>query len=248
MPPTQKPSALTLSDTGDFASDVDRPHDPLGEIVVPRQMALLDHHVAPGHNEDGVALLDGVAHERIGRLQIEHVELVDAGRKQDQGPRAYRLRERLVLDQLKQLVLEDHGTGRNRQIAADLESLLVGHRDAAFAEILEQVPHTRRHAVAAGLHRTPDHLGIAGKVVRRAQRIQDLPCEETHSCPRPVVEGRTFDQIVHVAGVHEVRLFEKLVIRAFLPLLACEPPIALRRLHGAGTKMLFIHTAPICCK
>ena len=125
---------------------------------------------------------------------------------------------------------------RNRQIAADLESLLVGHRDAAFAEILEQVPHTRRHAVAAGLHRTPDHLGIGGKVVRRAQRIQDLPCEETHSCPRPVVEGRTFDQIVHVAGVHEVRLLEKLVIRAFLPLLACEPPIALGRLHRAGTE------------
>ena len=151
----------------------------------------------------------------------------------DQRPRAYRLGERLVLDQLKQLVLEDDGTGRDREIAADLESLLVGHRDAAFAEILEQVPHARRHAVAAGLHRTLDRLGIGGKVVRRAQRIQDLPCEETHSCPRPVVEGRTLDQIVHVAGVHEVRLLEKLV-RAFLPL-ACEPPIALGRLHRAGT-------------
>src|SRR3954453_15494146 len=104
---------------------------------------------------------------------------------------------------------------------------------AVHMQITTRVPHARRHAVAAGRRIT---WGLVAKVVRRAQRIQDLSCEETHSCPRPVVEGRTLDQIVHVAGVHEVRLLEKLVIWAFLPLLACEPPIALGRQRRAGTE------------
>jgi len=79
---------------------------------------------------------------------------------------------------LNQLVLEDDGARCDCEIATNLESLLVGHRDAAFAEIFEQVLHTRRQAVAAGLHRASYHLGIGGKVIRRAQHIQDLPCEE----------------------------------------------------------------------
>ncbi len=86
--------------------------------------------------------------------------------------------------------------------------------------------------------RSPSHVASPAdwwRRSRRAQRIQNLPCEETCSCPRLVVERRTLDQIVHVAGVHEIRLFEKLVIGAFLPLLACEPPITLRRLREAGT-------------
>src|SRR5262249_31585482 len=106
-------------------------------VVIPRQMALLRRDVAPGHDEDGVALLERVAGERIARLQIQYVELVDAGRNHHQWPRAYRFGQRAILDQLDELVLEDDRAGCDREITSDLECLFAGHGDPPLAEVLE---------------------------------------------------------------------------------------------------------------
>ena len=50
---------------------------------------------------------------------------------------------RLVLDQLHQVVLEDHLAGRGGDVLADLEGLGVGHLDAQLAvaalDVLEQI-------------------------------------------------------------------------------------------------------------
>src|SRR6266508_1543388 len=176
-----------------------------------------------------MALLDGVADERIARLQIEHVELVDGGWDHDERPRSYLVGERPVLDELYQLVLEDDRTWSHREIAADFERLFVGHRDAALANIVDQVLDPCRQAVATRFHGTPKRLRIGGEVIRGTQRIQDLACKESEPPAGLLVHGGTFDEIVHVAYVYQIGLFQKVVEGVFFPVLACKPPVALCR-------------------
>ena len=100
-------------------------------------------------------MLDGVADERIARLQIEHVELIDGRRDNDERSAAHLRGERLILNELDQLVFEDDCARRYRNVAADLERLFVSHRDPAFADILNQVLDTGRQAVAARFQGKP---------------------------------------------------------------------------------------------
>ena len=184
-----------------------------------------------------MALLDGVADERIARLQIEHVELVDGGRDHDERPCAHFVGERPVLDELDQLVLEDDRSWRHREIAADFERLLVGHRDPALADIVDQVLDPCCQAVAARVHGTPKRLWIGGEIIRGTQRIQDLACKESELPASPLVYGGTFDEIAHVANVDKIGLFQKVVERAFSPLLAGKPTVAFCRLDRCARGM-----------
>ena len=81
--------------------------------------------VDPGNDEHGQALRDRPADERLLRIEIEDVELVDPGRH-DQERALVDLRRRgLVLDELDELVAEDHLAGRVREIDAELEGARV---------------------------------------------------------------------------------------------------------------------------
>jgi hypothetical protein len=95
-------------------------------------MAEVGLRIAPGDEEHRVALLHGVAHEGVGRLQVEDVELVDAGRHDQQRPLGT-FSSRRVLDQLDQLVLEDHLPGVVARLRPTSKAAIVGHRDAALA-------------------------------------------------------------------------------------------------------------------
>ena len=118
-------------------------------------MTLVGTDVAPRHHEDRMTLLDDIAHEGVGGLQIEHVELVDRRRDYDERSLAHCVGERFVLDDLDQLVFEDHRARRDRKIAADLECLVVCHRDPALADVVYQVPDSSRKAFTARLHCEP---------------------------------------------------------------------------------------------
>ena len=98
-----------------------------------------------------MALFAGEAHERVLGLQVEDVELVDARRHDQQRARRDLLGQRRVLDQLEQLVLEHHRALRQRHVAADLESGLVGDRDAAAPRVFEQVGEAGLHALALAI-------------------------------------------------------------------------------------------------
>src|SRR6516164_6773625 len=143
-----------------------------------------------------MSLLDNVANERVRGLQVEDVELVDRRRDDDQRPLERPFGERLVLNKLDQFVLEDDGARRDGEIAADLESLLVGHRDAALADVVDQVLDSGRQAFAARLHRKPQRLRIAGEIIRRAERIQDLARKEAQSAARSLVAGGAVNETV----------------------------------------------------
>ena len=96
-----------------------------------------------------MAALDRVAHERVLRLQVEDVVLVDAWRHDDEWPLAHLRRGWRVLNKLDQLVLVDHCARRRRDVAAYFESRLVGVRDPTLRKIVEEQPHAVGHALAA---------------------------------------------------------------------------------------------------
>ena len=197
-------------------------------------MALLGADVAPRQHENRVPLLDRVAHERVRGLQIEHVELVDRRRDYDERPLAHGVGEWTVLDELNELVLQDDRARRDREIAAELESPFVRHRDAAPADVVDQVLDAGRQALAPGLQGEPQRLRIGGKVIRRAQGIQDLARKEAQPPACSLVDGGAVDEVVHVAGVDEIGPFEKFMEGALLPFLGGKPPIPLGRLNGFG--------------
>jgi hypothetical protein len=139
-----------------------------------------------------------MAHEGILRLQVEDVELVDAGRHDHQRPRMHLRRRRRVLDELDQLVLEDHLARRRRQVAADLEGVVVGHRDAALAEVGEEVLDAGGDAGALRGKRRLDEFRIGRREVGGRHGVDELAGEELAAArapprrparPRPACRG-----------------------------------------------------------
>ena len=93
------------------------------KILVREVLARVD----PGDHEHRQALVDAPFDQAVFRLQVEHVELVDPGRHDQQRPPVDLLGAGRVLDQLHQLVLEDHLAGRGGDVPADLERVRIGH-------------------------------------------------------------------------------------------------------------------------
>src|SRR6202035_1565530 len=138
---------------GDTPRHIDGPQDTMGDVVVPGQLGLPGTGVAPGHEEDRVALCDRVRDEGVLRLKVENVVLVNAGWHDDEGALVYAVGGRGVLDQLNQLVLVDHAARRGADVAAHLEGRFVGHRDPAPRQVFGEQTQALGHTGAAGFHR-----------------------------------------------------------------------------------------------
>ena len=123
--------------------------------------------IAPAHHKGAVPLLHSVADERVVRLQIKDVELVDARRHQQKGPFVHLGGEGLVFEQLEQLVLIHHRTLGGGHVAAHLEQALVRHRHMALANVVQQVLHTLGNALALGLDSLFLRFGVEGQKVAR---------------------------------------------------------------------------------
>ena len=182
-------------------------------------MAEVGLRVAPGDEEHRHALLHGMAHEGVLRLQVEDVELVDAGRHDQQRALMHLLRRRRVLDELDQFVLEDHLAGRHRQVAADLEGGIVGHRDAALAEVGDQVLDAGGDAGALRLQRRADEFRIGRHEIRGRHGVDELAGEEFQPVARRLVVHRHgLDQPVEEIGIQQIGLAEVVEIGTFRPL------------------------------
>jgi hypothetical protein len=78
-----------------------------------------------------------------------------------------------------------------------------------------QVLDPCRQAFSARFHDTPKRLWIGGEVIRGAQGVQDLPRKESQPPVGLLVHGGAFDEVVHVANVDKLGLFQKVVKGAF---------------------------------
>ena len=123
----------TLVFAGRLFDGVERGDRALADVVFEGLLRELRVGIDPGDAEYGEPLIDAPFDEGLFRRQIEHVELVDPGRHDQQRPLEHRRGRRRVLDELHQLVLENHLAGRRRQIAPDLEHRGIRLADAQIA-------------------------------------------------------------------------------------------------------------------
>ena len=170
--------------------------------------------IDPGDAEHGQALIDAPFDEGFFRRQIEHVKLVDPRRHDQQRALEHRFGRRRVLDELHQLVLEDHLAGRDREIASDLEHRGVGLADfqvaAAGFDILGEHVHAADQIVGVRGKGFAQQFRIGQDEIRRRQRIGDLPHVELGLLLGVRIEiGGVGDQFVGPARGEQIGLLEE---------------------------------------
>ena len=150
-----------------------------------------------------MALLHRVADERVLGLQIEDVELVDARRDEQEGPLMHLGRQRLVFDELEQLVLVHHRALGRGHVAAHLEQALVGHRHMALAHVVQQVGQPWA-MLSPWFRWLLLRLGIEGQVVARRHGGDPLLYRETDAGTGLGVGFHRIGQAHEGAGIEQV--------------------------------------------
>ena len=137
---------IGIAHAGRLLDRVERGEDALAHIVFEGFVVELAVGIDPGDDEHGVALADQPFDEGILRAQIQDVELVDPGRKNQQRPLVDLGGRRRVLQQLEQFAAEHDLARRQRDILADHESVgALPDRKLALAalQIGEQIVEAR---------------------------------------------------------------------------------------------------------
>ncbi len=114
-------------------------------------------------------------------------------------------RQRLVLDQLEQLVLVDDRALAGRHVAADLERRLVRLRDLAALQIAQQVPEAGLQALAAGLEQRLLRLRVGRQEVRGRGRLDPLLHGELDALLGLAIHLDRVGHLVQELGVEQVR-------------------------------------------
>ena len=191
--------------------------------------------VDPRQHEHAVALLHGPADEGVLLPQVEDVVLVDPRRDDDQRALVDFRGHRLILDQLHQVVLEHHLARRGRHVLAELERVLVGHRDAqlpaALLDVGEKIVQAAHQVLPAAGERFAQHLRVGQQEVRGGERIDVLPGKESDLSFRlggqpPDLRDRPLD----MARGDQVGLLDVVEEEIGRPVLVLEAQVALRRL------------------
>ena len=143
-------------------------------IVVPSFVRQGLIGVAPAHHKGAVALLNRITNQRVLGLQIKNVELVDARGDQQKRLLKHFSRERLVLNQLKQLVLKHHRAFGGSDVFTDFKQALIRHRHMALAHIMQQVLNAFGDALALGVQRLLLRIGVKGQKVAGGGRCIQL--------------------------------------------------------------------------
>ncbi|MCY1421528.1 hypothetical protein D9M71_371860 [compost metagenome] len=136
--------------------------------------------IAPAHHEHLQAVLQGVLDEALLRREIEDVVLVDLRRHHQQRTQVLLLAHGLVLDQLQQLVAQDHGAGSGGEGAADLEGVLAdlaGHA-VVVQQVVQQVAQALDQAEPASVEQLLHRQGVEQAVGGR-QCVAQLGQDET---------------------------------------------------------------------
>ena len=175
-----------------------------------------------------MALLDRITDERVLGLQVQDVELVDARRHQQKRALVHLGGERLVFDQLEIVVLEHHRTFGGRNVFADLKHALIGHRQMALADVVQEVGHAFGDALALGVDGFLLGFGVERQKVARCARVDPLLNGESHTGAGFGVPLHRFGQGHQGAGVEQIRRCRKRRHGVLLPSFCGEAAITHR--------------------
>jgi hypothetical protein len=140
------------------------------------------------------------------------------------------------LDQLDEVASVDHGSRRGSHVDADLESGAVDLRrpSTVVAKIMYPVLEAPADALAAGVERLADSRGIAGKGVRRRERIDKKLGGEARLCfPRSTHSGGV-EEFVDKPAKQQILLSQQEVRRILLIGRIGEPFVATGDRDGTG--------------
>ena len=138
---------------------------------------------------------------------------------------------RCILDQLNQVILEDHLAGRNGEILSDFECFVVGGLDVQLPVAVGEIRHEVLHAVdeipAAGLGDRLHYFGVGEREVARRQRIGHLADGERELLLGALVElVEILDQIHPGTGCQQVSLLDDVECQILVPPGVPESPVA----------------------
>ena len=190
-------------------------------IVLEALLGVLFGRIDPRDYEDAVPAFQHVAHQAVLRPHVEDVVLVDPGRHEEKRALALGLGQRLVLDELHQVVLVDDLARGRRQVATDNERLLVvgGYVETAFTmlQIVQEVLEPVQDALSLGFDESVAGGRVQGQEVARRQRAQELPGVELHAqmVLRPLGQG--VEKLVDRPFDGEMRIAQAAAYRVLLP-------------------------------
>ena len=151
-----------------------------------------------------MALLHRVTDQRVVRLQIKNVELVDAGRDQQERLFIDLGSERFVLDQLKQLVFKNNRTFGRCHIASHLEQTLVRHGHMALLDVVQQVFQAFGDTFALGFNGFLLGLGIERQEITGRRGCCPLLHRKAHPGTGFLVRIYRIGQTHQGAGIKQV--------------------------------------------
>ena len=159
-------------------------------------MALLGVRVAPGDHEHLLALADQpLDHAAPGR-EVEHVELVDRRRREQQRDLAHRLGLRRVLDQLEHVGAQHDRARSQREVLADGELAGVDGRRAGRGKSRRKCRAPRDEVRAALVDARLDHGRVRPREVARRERVEHVAGGEARLALGAPVQLGVGDQAV----------------------------------------------------
>ena len=146
----------------------------------------------------------GVADEAVFRLQVQDVELVDAGRNQQEGALVDLGGQWLVLDELEEIVLEHHSAFGGGDVAADFKQRLVGLAHVALLQVMQQILHALGNALALGGDGLFLGVGVQRQEVARGRSGHPLFNGKTHAGAQLLVAFHGVGQAHQRAAIEQV--------------------------------------------
>ena len=239
IPPEHAAARWTELCDGDRGDRVPRLGDRL-RVGVEVEVTLFLLGVAPRDREHLLPLGDVVLDHAPPRRDVEHVELVDRRRDEQQRHLPHLIGRRLVMDQLEHVGPEHDRSGRGRDIDADLELARVdGRRQSRRrVQIVHEVPRAADQIAAAGVDDLLDHRRIGPGKVGRGERVEDVPGREPRAPLGAPVDIGVGDQPVDGLADGQIALEQRPEQPVALPRGVGETPVALggRQLRAAGRR------------
>src|SRR6266404_644443 len=187
---------MNLVDAGNFADDIDGLQWAELQVVVPCEVLCLSDSATPRYQKDLVTLSDRILDKRILFSEIEQIVFVDAWRDNQKRRSLHILRFWSVLDQLDELIFEDHRSRRYRKIATNFECCFVDPRNASLLNVFDEVLHTGNQTGGTALDGRSDHGRIGKRKVRWTHRINELPGEKSKLKLRFFINLSLLDEIL----------------------------------------------------